>query len=111
MTATDLLQFFLAMTIFVSLFVQRFVSGRFSSNNRVCSGDVVTTKIGQVGLSISAIASFALGMEALGWFQAGYKAIIMVLLLGEALIGVRMIYSAHLVRLTSRRALQAAGKA
>ena len=103
MTAVDVLQFFLAMTIFVSLFVQRVVSRRFSSNNRVCSGDVITTKLGQVGLSVSAVAAFALGMEALGWFKAGHQHMVMTLLVGEALIGVRMIYSAHLTRLAIRR--------
>lgn len=103
MTLADLAQFFLAATIFVSLFVQRLTSRRFSSANRVCSGDVVSTKIGQAGLAVSAVASFALGMEALGWFEAHYKNMIMALLVGEAMIGVRMIYSAHLMRIEARR--------
>lgn len=105
MTATDVLQFFLSMIIFASLFVQRIVSSRFSSSNRVCTGDTITTKLGQIGLAVSAAAAFALGMEALGWFQTQYQNMILALLVGEALVGVRMIYSAHLARLMSRRRL------
>jgi len=105
MKAIDLLQFFLAMIIFASLFVQRIVSSRFSSSNRVCTGDAITTKLGQIGLAVSAAAVFALGMEALGWFQAHYHTMIIALLIGKALVGVRMIYSAHLARFTARRRL------
>lgn len=103
MKSTDALQFFLCMLIFVSLFVQRMVSARFSSSNRVCTGDTVTTKVGQVGMAVSAAAAFALGMEALGWFQTQYQNMIMALLAGEALIGIRVLYSAHLGRVMARR--------
>lgn len=103
MTAIDVLQFFLAALIFLGAFVQRSVGRRFQSSGRVCSGDVITTKVGQVGLAITAVAAFALGVEALGWLQAGYQAIVMALLTGEALISIRIMYSAHLAKLMTRR--------
>jgi len=104
MTPLDVAQFLCAMMVFASKFGQRLFSPRFSSTNRVCSGDVVTTKIGQIGLATGAAAAFALGMEAFGWFQPSYQTIVLALLIGEALVGVRFFYTLHLHNMPRIRA-------
>lgn len=105
MTPIDVLQFFLAVTIFAAMFVRRQAGRRFQSSNRICSGDTITTKIGQLGLAVCAAAAFALGMEALGWFRAAYNEMVLVMLAGQAMIGVRIICSAHLMRIEVRRGI------
>lgn len=105
MTPNDLAQFFLSVIIFAAMFVHRLAGRRFQSSNRICSGDTITTKIGQLGLAVCAAAAFALGMEALGWFRAAYGEMVLVMLAGQAMIGVRIIYSAHLMRLGIRRGM------
>jgi hypothetical protein len=89
------MQLALALAVFVGLFLQRTMSRRFSSENRLCSGDVITTKLGQVGIACSIGATFAFALEALELLQVDVRYLALWFLAGQALMQVRSIYSSR----------------
>lgn len=107
-------QFLLCSFVFAGCWAQREWSNRFSDANRHCSGDVITTKIGQVGLAITSVGAMMGASNAVGWFDdkeaelvleflgfdgsglTSTKAIILFLVAGTTAIQARVIYSSWL---------------